>query len=67
MNDRATRKGSRVQSIAQEREREVLPKNPIGHRDQDFQEPGAFGEEVAEKMLAIARQYFPPAKSEKQE
>ena len=67
MNDRATREGSRVQRIAQEREREVLPSNPIGHRDQDYQEPGAFGEEVAEKMLEIARQYFPPATSEKQE
>ena len=67
MTDQSTVQRAKPQRNARNREKDVLPDIPIGRRDQEFEEPGAFGEKVAEKMLAIARQYFPPVPAEKQE
>ena len=55
------------QRDTRKRERDVLPDIPIGPKKEEFEEPGAFGEKVADKMLAIARKHFPPVTAEKQE
>lgn len=67
MRDKATVQRGKAQRNPRNSEKEVLPSIPIVRRVEEFEEPGAFGERVAEKMLAIARQYFPPVPAEKQE
>ena len=67
MSDQTTVQLDKPQRSARSREKDVLPNILIGRSDEDIEEPGAFGEKVAEKMLAIARQYFPPVPAEKQE
>ena len=67
MTDQPTVQRARPARNARKREREVLPDIPTGRREVEFEEPGAFGERVAEKMLEIARKHFPPASAEKQE
>ena len=67
MSNKATGQQSETQRDSRKSEQDVLPAIPLDRRDEEFEEPGAFGESVAEKMLAIARQYFPPVSAEKHE
>lgn len=53
---------------AHEWEEDILPKGTRDRVDAELEEdPDVLGREVAEKMLEIARQYFPPATAEKDE
>ena len=66
MSDRATVQRAKTQRSARKSEKDVLPSIPIGRRVEEFEEPGAFGEKVADRMLEIPKQYFPPVPAEKQ-
>ena len=67
MTDQATVKRAKPKRKARKREKDVLPIIPPDRSEVEFEEPGALGERVAEKMLEIARKHFPPATAEKQE
>ncbi len=65
MGNKATGQHVEAQRDSRKTDKDVFPVIPIGRRDEEFEEPGAFGEKVAEKMLAIAKRHFPPASVEK--
>lgn len=67
MAGKTTEQRANPQRIAGKRETDALPGIPIGSNEGEYEEPGAFGEKVAEKMLAIAKEYFPPVSTENQE
>ena len=67
MTEQATVQRAKPQRNTRKREKDVLPEIPIDRSDAEFEEPGAFGEKVAKKMLAIARKHFPPVSAERQE
>lgn len=60
MTDQTKVQPTKLRRIAGSREKDVMPGIPVGSNDVEFEEPGAFGERVAEKMLTIAKEYFPP-------
>ena len=67
MTDQTKEQRANPHRIAGKREKDVIPGIPVGSNDVEFEEPGAFGERVAERMLAIAKEYFPPVSSGKQD